>query len=88
MKKRTVYNPCTVEIAPASPDGIAPMTRIPAMTLRGPYRSTRGPTIKRTRSVEQSEIMFELPKIDCLHIPHEITTLGLRTYLRSGELQV
>lgn len=86
MKKRTVYSPCAVEIVPAIPDGIAPMTRMPAMTLRGPYRSTRGPTIKRMRSVEHSETMFELPVVNCsmrslCRFTHEI-----RTDLRGGEL--
>lgn len=61
MKKRMVYNPPAVETVPASPDGIAPTIRMPAITLRGPYRSTRGPTIKRMKSVEHNETMFELP---------------------------
>ena len=38
------------------------MMRMPTMTLRGPYRWTRGPTIKRM-SVEHHETMFELPVV-------------------------
>lgn len=78
MKKRTTYSPFAELIVPARPEGMAPMMRIPAMTLRGPYpvrcsllvwcdvqeryvQSTSGPTMTRTRRVEHSEMMLELP---------------------------
>ena len=42
MKKRMTYKPCALEIVPVSPDGMAPTSKIPAMTLRGPNSMTPG----------------------------------------------
>ena len=62
MKKRTAYSPPTEFTVPASPDGMAPIMRRPAITLRGPKRSTRGPQIRRTISVAHRATMLEVPK--------------------------
>lgn len=47
-------------MVPASAVGMAPMSRVPAKTLRGPKRSHSGPHMNRTTSVAVSATMLEL----------------------------
>ena len=46
---------------PASPEGIAPRTRRPAITFLGPKRSTKGPLIKRIIRLAVTAMTPELP---------------------------
>lgn len=47
MKKRMTSRPWYEVTVPASPEGMAPTIRMPAIVYRGPKRSHRGPMTKR-----------------------------------------
>lgn len=60
MKNLNTYRPSAVRAVPANPLGMAPKMRRHAITLRGPYLSTKGPTPARTTKVAHKAMTLEL----------------------------
>lgn len=60
MKNRSAKSWPLLYAVPERKVGMAPIRRHPANVYRGPYLSQQGPAMRRTKSVAQRAMMFEL----------------------------